>query len=221
MAVTWSDFNNGESALSIRTKINSFNNSVVADNTSIATAVNANGTAIAANEAAILANAADIAANILEISGLDSRTTALETKLEDYNVFATLYGVYTTPKVYNLTTTYQDLANFASSGSSLITVSAVNGTFSPTHSAFYKISLFITGTTGESSQKIATVALVEDGVVLMEGANPFISGTGINVSFSGIFPLTAGKVYKIQIKANTSSTVSITADNFAMNHVGD
>ena len=221
MAVTWADFNNGESALSIRTKLNTFNNAVVADNASIATAVNNNATNIAANATDIAANTTDIATNASAITTVAARTTAIETLLDDYNVFGTLYGVYTTPKVYNLTTSYQDLANFALSGSNKITVSPTNGTFTPTHGAFYKVSLFFTGTTVESSQKIVTIAFVEDGVVVMEGSGTFIAATGVNMAFSGIFPLQTGSVYKIQIKANTTSTINITADNFGIHHVGD
>ena len=221
MALTWADFNNGESALSIRTKLNAFNNATVTETSSISTAVNNNAANIATNTTNIATNAADIATNATDISAVEARTTVIETRLQDYNVFGTLYGVYSTPKTYNLTTSYQDLANFASTGSHLITTSGANGTFTPTHTAFYKVSLFITGTTSESSQKIATVALVEDGVVLMEGSSPYISATGINVAFSGIFPFTAGSEYKIQIKGNTSGTINITADNFAIHHVGD
>lgn len=221
MAITWSDFNNGESALSIRTKINNFNNSVVADNTSIALAVNNNSDNINTNAGNIVANTAAIATNTAGIASLGTRTTALETLLLDYNVFGTLYGVYGTPKTYNLTTSYQDLANFALSGSHLVTASTTNGTFSPIHGAFYKVSLFFTGTTTETSQKVATIALVEDGVVVMEGSNPYIQATGINMSFSGIFPLKANSVYKIRIKGNTAGTIAITSDNFAIHHVGD
>jgi hypothetical protein len=221
MALTWADFNNGESALSIRTKLNTFNNATVTETTSISTAVNNNATAIAANAAAIATNVSDIADNAADIAAVDARTTVIETKLADYNVFGTLYGVYTTPKTYNLTTSYQDLANFASTGSHLVTVSGANGTFTPTHTAFYKVSLFLTGTTSESSEKVATVALVEDGVVLMSGSAPYIAATGINMSFSGIFPFTAGKEYKIQLKGNTTGTINVTADNFAIHHVGD
>lgn len=221
MALTWADFNNGESALSIRTKINAFNNAAVTEVGTISAAVNTNIANIATNTAAIGTNTTNIATNTSDIADIDTRTTAIETKLADYNVFGTLYGVYSSPKAYNLTTTYQDLANFASSGSHLITASTTNGTFIPTHTAFYKVSLFITGTTSESSQKIATIALVEDGVVLMEGSSPYIAATGINIAFSGVFPFTAGKEYKIQIKGGTAGTVNITADNFAVHHVGD
>lgn len=221
MALTWADFNNGESALSIRTKLNTFNNSVVTEAASIAAAANTNAGDIDALEVRMAAAEGSVVTNASDIDAVEARATALENTLTDYNVFGTLYGVYNTPKVYNLTTTYQDLAGFGAFGSHLITASTVNGTFTPTHTAFYKVSLFITGTTTESSQKIATVALVKDGVVVMEGSTPYIAATGINVSFSGIFPLTAGGEYKVQIKGNTAGTISITADNFAIHHVGD
>lgn len=221
MALTWADFNNGESALSVRTKLNAFNNSVVTEAASIALATNNNADDIDAVELRMTAAEGAIVNNVTDIADVEARTTTLENTLADYNVFGTLYGVYTTPKVYNLTTSYQDLANFGAFGSNLVTASTVNGTFTPTHTAFYKVSLFITGTTTESSQKIATIALVEDGVVLMEGSSPYIAATGINIAFSGIFPFTSGKEYKIQIKGATAGTVSVTADNFAIHHVGD
>ena len=221
MALTWADFNNGESALSVRTKLNAFNNSVVTEAASIALATNNNADDIDALEVRMTSAEGAIVTNVTDIADVEARTTDLETTLADYNVFGTLYGVYTTPKVYNLTTSYQDLANFGAFGSNLVTASTVNGTFTPTHTAFYKVSLFITGTTTESSQKIATVALVEDGVVLMEGSAPYIAATGINIAFSGIFPFSANSEYKIQIKGSTAGTISVTADNFAIHHVGD
>jgi hypothetical protein len=235
MALTWADFNNGESALSVRTKLNTFNNAVVTEAASIAAAANVNADDIDALELRMTTAEGDIDAAELRMTTaegdidaaelrLDTAETdiaALENTLSDYNVFGTLYGVYTTPKVYNLTTSYQDLANFGAFGSNLVTASTVNGTFTPTHTAFYKVSLFVTGTTTESSQKIATVALVEDGVVLMEGSSPYISATGINIAFSGIFPFSADSEYKIQIKGDTAGTISVTADNFAIHHVGD
>lgn len=220
MALTWTDFANGESALSIRNKLNTFNNAVVTEAASTASASNTNATNIAQNTSDIAQNVTDIAQNVSDISALETRATALETTLTHYGKFCTLYGVYTTPKTYNLTTTYMDLANFGSSGNEGFTISAANGTFSPDHDGFYKVSLFLSGTTGESSQKVATVALVQDGTVVMEGSMHFIDSTGINVSFSGIFPLLASSVYKIQIKANTASSIDITADNFSIIHVG-
>lgn len=221
MALTWADFNNGESALSVRTKLNTFNNAVVTEAASITLATNNNANDIDALELRMTTAEGDIDAAELRLDTAEADIDALENTLADYNVFGTLYGVYSTPKVYNLTTSYQDLANFGAFGSNLVTASTVNGTFTPTHTAFYKVSLFITGTTTESSQKIATVALVEDGVVLMEGSAPYISATGINIAFSGIFPFSANSEYKIQIKGNTAGTISVTADNFAIHHVGD
>lgn len=221
MALTWTDFANGESALSIRNKLNTFNNAVVTEAASTASASNTNATNIATNAANIAQNTTDIAQNTSDISGLDTRTTAIETQLTDYNLFCTLWGIYTTPAAYNLTTTYQDIANYPSDGHNGFTVSQVNGTFSPSHTGYYRISSFISATTGEASQKIATIALVEDGVALMEGSTSFIDSTGLNRSFTGIFPLTAGKVYKLQIKANASSSIAVTAINFSVDHVGD
>lgn len=221
MALTWTDFANGESALSIRNKLNTFNNAVVTESASTASAANTNATNIATNAANIATNTTDIATNASDIAAIDTRVTAVETTLADYNIYSTLFGVYGTPKTYNLTTSYMDLANFASAANNGFTVSATNGTLTPAHTGYHRISLFVTGTTTETSQKVATVALVEDGVVLMEGSATYIAATGINISFSGIFPLTAGKVYKIQIKGNTAGTINITADNFSVDHVGD
>lgn len=221
MALTWSDFANGESALSIRNKLNTFNNAVVTEAASTASAANTNGTAITALDTRVTSNDTDITALQGRATALETRATAIETTLADYNIYSTLYGVYGTPKTYNLTTSYVDLANFANASDNGFTVSAATGTLSPAHTGYHRISLFVTGTTTETSQKVATVALVEDGVVLMEGSATYISATGINISFSGIFPLTAGKVYKIQIKGNTAGTINITADNFSVDHVGD
>lgn len=225
MALTWADFANGESALSIRNKLNTFNNAVVTADSSNAAAINANAANIATNTSDIAtldttvsghttsigANTTNIATNTADIAEINSKAFS----------FATLYGVYGTPLTYNLTTSYQDLSNYAAQGSSGFTVSTVNGTLTPAKTGFYQVSLFLTGTTSESSEKIATVAFVEDGVVLMAGSTPYITATGVNGNFAGIFPLTAGKEYKIQIKSNVAGTVSITANNFAMHFVGE
>jgi hypothetical protein len=221
MPLTWTDFANGESALSIRNKLNTFNNATVTEVATVTSASNANNTAIATNTSDIATNATNIATNTSDIAALDTRVGAVETTLSDYNIYCTLFGVYSTPKAYNLTTSYQDLALFANSADNGFTVSATTGTLTPAHTGYHRISLFLTGTTTESSEKVATVALVEDGVVLMEGSTNYIDDTGINVSFTGIFPLTAGKVYKIQIKGNTNGSINITADNFSVDHVGD
>lgn len=221
MALTWTDFVNGESALSIRNKINTFNNAAVTEAATTTTASNNNAANIATNAANIATNTTDIATNTSDIAALDTRVTSVETTLSDYNIYSTLYGVYGTPKAYNLTTSYQDLANFANAADNGFTVSATNGTITPAHTGYHRISLFLTGTTTESSQKVATVALVEDGVVLMEGSATYIAATGINIAFTGIFPLTAGSVYKIQIKGNVAGSIAITADNFSVDHVGD
>lgn len=221
MALTWTDFANGESALSIRNKLNTFNNAAVTEVASTVAASNANATNIATNTANIATNTADIATNTSDISGIDTRVTAVETTLaEGINDFVTLLGMYSTPVVYNLTTTYQDIANYSSAGNSGFTVSQTNGTFSPSHSGYYRVSTFMSADTSESSQKVATVAFVEDGVAIMEGSTAFIAGTGLNRSFTAIFPLVAGRVYKLQIKANTASSVSMNSLNFSANYVG-
>ena len=221
MALTWTDFANGESALSIRNKLNTFNNAAVTEVASTVSATNTNTTNIATNTANIAQNTTDIATNASAISGVDTRVTTVEATLAaGINDFVTLIGNYTTPVTYNLTTAYQDVANYNSSGASGFTISEVNGTFSPSHSGFYRISSFMSATTGESSQKIATAAFVEDGVVLFEGSTSFIADTGLNRSFTAIFPLVAGRVYKLQIKANTSSSVAMNSLNFSANYVG-
>lgn len=221
MALTWSDFANGESALSIRTKLNAFNNSAVTEVASTVSATNTNTTNIATNTANITTNTTNIATNVSDISALDTRVTAAEATLaEGINDFATLIGNYSTPVAYNLTTTYQDIANYSSSGTAGFTVNTVNGTFTPTHTGYYRISFFMTGSTSESSSKVATTAFVEDGVALFEGSTSFISSTGIDRSFTAIFELTAGNVYKLQIKANTASSVSFDALNLAADWVG-
>jgi hypothetical protein len=224
VAITWTDFQNGESALSIRNKINTFNNSVVTENSSIVQAVNANVSSIATNTtnisnntSAIANNTADITTNTASIAATALAVSTIQNKID---VFATLYGVYGTPQAYNLTTSYQDLDNFGASATGSFTASTVNGTLIPGKTGYYQVSLFFTGNTPESSEKVATVALIENSTVLMEGSTSFISDRGINVSFTGIFPLTAGNTYKIQIKSNTASTINITADNFSMHYVG-
>jgi hypothetical protein len=221
MPLTWTDFANGESALSIRNKLNTFNNATVTEVATVTSASNANNTAIATNTADIATNATNIATNTSDIAALDTRVGSVEATLAaGINDFVTLIGNYPTPVTYNLTTAYQNVANYSSSGNSGFTVSEVNGTFSPSHTGFYRISSFMSGTTAENSQKISTVAFVEDGVVLFEGSTTFISDTGLNRSFTAIFPLTAGKVYKLQIKANASSSVAMKALNFSANYVG-
>lgn len=221
MALTWTDFANGESALSIRNKLNTFNNATVTEVASTVSAANTNAANIAANAADIATNTADIATNTADIAAIDTRVGSVEATLAaGINDFVTLIGNYTTPVTYNLTTSYQDIANYNSAGNSGFTISEVNGTFSPSNTGFYRISSFMSGTTSESSQKVSTVAFVEDGVVLFEGSTSFISGTGLNRSFTAIFPLTAGKVYKLQIKADTSSSVAMKALNFSANYVG-
>lgn len=221
MALTWTDFANGESALSVRNKLNTFNNAAVTEVASAVSANNTNATNIAANTASIVTNTADIATNTSGLAALDTRVAANEAILAaGINDFVTLLGNYSTPVVYNLTTTYQDVANYNSSGFEGFTVSEVNGTFSPSNTGYYRISSFMSGDTAESSAKVATTAFVEDGVVLMEGSTTFVDNTGLNRSFTAIFPMTAGKVYKLQIKANAASSVSLNSVNFAANWVG-
>jgi len=222
MALTWADFANGESALSIRNKLNTFNNAVVTDNATITSAVNTNAANIAQNTTDIAANTTDIATNASDITALEGRVAVNEDVLGSgvYD-FVTLIGQYpTTPVTYNLTTTYQDVADYSSSGNIGFTVSETNGTFVPSTSGFYRISMFMSGTTSESSQKINTVALSQDGTIMFEGSTPFIDSTGLNRSFTAIFPLTAGSVYKLQMKANAASSVSFGTINFAAERVG-
>jgi trimeric autotransporter adhesin len=222
MALTWADFNNGESALSIRNKINTFNNAAVTEVTSIASAANSNLAAITANTTNITTNTANIATNTANIVDLDTRVDTIETTLaEGVSDFATLIGSYPTPAAYSLTGSYQDVANYTSSGSDGFTVDTVAGTMSPSHTGYYRISSFMSGDTSESSQKIATVAFVEDGVTVMEGSTSFISATGLNRSFTAIFPMYAGRVYKLQIKADAASGVSMKSLNFSANYVGN
>jgi len=221
MALTWTDFSNGESALSVRNKLNTFNNAAVTEVASTVSATNTNTTNIGTNTTDIATNTSDIASNTTDIAAIDTRVGTVEATLAaGISDFVTLLGQYSTPTAYSLTTTYQDIINYTSSGTSGFTVSATNGTFSPSHTGYYRISSFMSGTTTETSQKVSTVAFVEDGVVLFEGSTSFIDSTGLNRSFTAIFPLTAGKVYKLQIKANTSSSVSFTALNLSANYVG-
>jgi hypothetical protein len=224
MALTWADFTNGESALSIRTKLNNFNNNVVtADNSNVA-AINANTANIATNTANIATNTSDISDNADAIVALSASVNTNTSDIADINStafsFATLYGTYGTLLTYNLTTDYQDLANYPLQGSNNFTVSATNGTLVPTQTGYYQVSLFLTGFTTESSQKTATVALFEDGVALMAGSSHYKDDIGINVTFTGIFPLVAGREYKIGIKGSTTGTIGVAAKNFAMHYVG-
>jgi hypothetical protein len=224
MALTWADFTNGESALSIRTKLNNFNNNVVtADNSNVA-AINANAAAILTHTGQIATHTTDIATNTADIATNTADIATNTADIADINAtafsFATLYGTYGTLLTYNLTTDYQDLANYPLQGSNNFTVSATNGTLVPTQTGYYQVSLFLAGFTSESSQKTATVALIEDGTPLMAGSSHYKDDIGINVSFAGIFPLVAGREYKIAIKGTTTGTIGVSAKNFAMHYVG-
>lgn len=68
MAIVWTDYSNGESLLTVRTNINSFNNSVVSDVNTNTTSNATNATNIATNTSDITTNTSDIATNTSDIA---------------------------------------------------------------------------------------------------------------------------------------------------------
>lgn len=223
MAVTWTDISNGESALSIRGKINSFNASVVTETTSNTNAINTNTSNITTNANAISTNATNIATNTSDIATHDSRLDAIDIFHQQVGKYGTLIGPDTTggANIYNLTTTYQDIDGFSTAGSLGTTVSTANGTITPSITGYYRVSLFMSGDMPVGSDSVVMLALIEGTSVLMEGVSTVTtSADKLGVSFTGIFQLTASTVYKTQIKSDAPYTLTVTANNFAVELVG-
>ena len=71
MAITWTEWNNGGSLITLRTGLNSFNNSVVS-------AVNTNTADIEAISSNVSSNTTDISTNTDTINTIDGRLNILE-----------------------------------------------------------------------------------------------------------------------------------------------
>lgn len=78
MAITWTNYNNGDSLLTIRNAINAFNTATKTAVNTNETDIASNAADIATNTANIATNTADIATNVTDIAALDVRTTAIE-----------------------------------------------------------------------------------------------------------------------------------------------
>ena len=128
MAIAWdvTDFENGDALLSIREKINGFNNSVVVD-------VNLNTTTTVANTSSIVGlrtdtdtNTASITTNAGNITTNTTDIVALEALVNNYQV-SQVSGISTTSSAY-------------SSANSLTVSNAVPGTYEITLSMLFSYS---------------------------------------------------------------------------------
>ena len=185
-------------------------------------------TGVAAANQTADTNTTNIATNTVAIDALDTRVTANEAELEANATFhesvgkyATLIGPATSPDAYSLTTTYQDITAFNTAIANGPTVSAGNGTIEVAQTGVYRVSLFLSATTTENSQHVATAGL-HDSItgIIMEGSASYVDDTGLTISFTGSFVLTAGRTYKIQIKGVTAGTIAVIASNFAVEMLG-
>lgn len=112
MAISWSNINNGEGALSIRNKINDFNASVVVDVNSGATSINTNSTNIATNVTNIATNTTNIGTNTTDIATNAADIAVLQavTHMEGFIDYNDLFTA-TTPIVVPGTSTFVDITN--------------------------------------------------------------------------------------------------------------
>lgn len=83
MAVSWIDYINGEGLLSIRNKINAFNNAVVTEVGTILSNITSLSASISTNTTNIATNAANIATNTADIVDLQTKAPFIPTY--DYN----------------------------------------------------------------------------------------------------------------------------------------
>ena len=68
MALTWTNWNNGDNLLLLRNNLNTFNNNIVTENSSIVNSLFNNTGNIASNTLAIATNTSDIATNTADIA---------------------------------------------------------------------------------------------------------------------------------------------------------
>lgn len=98
MAITYTDFNDGDTLGSIRTKLNSFNNSVVAETSILQNSISSNTTDIVSNSTNIASNTANINANYFDITDNQDRIADLESlTLYEFNKVS---GISTTSAAY-------------------------------------------------------------------------------------------------------------------------
>jgi len=107
MAINWIDLINGEALLDWRNKVNTFNNSVVAETNNLSGSINSTNTQVATNTTNIGSNTSNIATNTSAISLheasiniLDTKTTDLEALTTDYH-FSKVAGASTTTNTYS------------------------------------------------------------------------------------------------------------------------
>ena len=141
MALTWTSFNNGENALSIRNKLNTFNNSVVTEVATVVSASNTNTTNITTNTTAIATNATDIATLEAEVATNTGDIIALEEDTERMHIFKYENAVNLT----SFTTSYSDVINTTwtglVSGVYTLTLSMMHNYNNTTTSPSFRFSL--------------------------------------------------------------------------------
>jgi len=148
MALSWTDFNNGESLLTLRNSINSFNNSVVTD-------VNTNTTAVSTNASNISTLDGRISTNEDDIASLSDRVTVNEADIltnvadiVDLNIKAPFIPSYDYVKGANIVVTddtYEEVARMTTTsrpaGIYKLSQSMLYSLDSTNTSAYFRFSL--------------------------------------------------------------------------------
>jgi hypothetical protein len=220
MAIAWTNFNNGETNLNIRTALNTFN-------TSAAATVNINTNAIATLDSEIAVERARVDTTILDVTALDTRADTAEADIvaleNANNTYGSLYGQ--TSPIYNLTTTFVSLVDYVESiPSANVVVNAVSGTIKPTTGG-----TFLVGYTGDISftSSTTTRALtlkIKNVTDNTDGASGVIviprEATRATETLMMMLPLTANKEYRIDVASSEAMIVTFNALNFFIKYVG-
>jgi len=144
MAITYTDFVNGDTLLTIREKLNTFNNSVVGETATLASDILSNTGGINVNTANIATNTADISTNAYNISLNNSSITDNTNRLVELENF-TLYTFNTVNDVTIVDSTYEQVNQVSltelAGGTYEVKLSQVYSLDSSTTSAFFRFSL--------------------------------------------------------------------------------
>ena len=156
MAITWTDIENGESGLSVRTKLNSLGDSLATESTSIndslediETDIDTIQNSITSLETNLETINTNIDTNTASIESLDTRVTTNETSISDIqatlsNGCVTVLEAYSTDTTQNPTSTNNPLQiNFGSTQIGTDVMLSTNGTVTFVTAGTYMILLEI------------------------------------------------------------------------------